>query len=83
MSYSNIRKRYSGCGRHSGCPCLDFFCIEKRIYTKFYSEYFFSDEFIVIKTLETEKVLHPHAAKVLKTDNWHIDENGKFKLSEK
>lgn len=57
---------------------------EKRIYTKFYSDYFFSDEFIVIKTLDTtEKVLHPHAAKVLKTDNWHIDENGKFKLSEK
>jgi hypothetical protein len=56
---------------------------EKRIYTKFYSDYYFSDEFIVINTLDTtEKVLHPHAAKVLKTDNWHIDENGKFKLIE-
>lgn len=56
---------------------------EKRIYTKFYSDYYFSDEFIVINTLDTtEKVLHPQAAKILKTDNWHIDENGKFKLSE-
>jgi hypothetical protein len=54
---------------------------EKRIYTKFYSDYYFSDEFIVINTLDTtEKVVHPHVAKILKTDNWHIDENGKFKL---
>ncbi len=56
---------------------------EKRIYTKFYSDYYFSDEFIVINSLDTaEKVSHPHLAKILKTDNWRIDENGKFKRIE-
>lgn len=40
-------------------------------------------EFFSVKTLDTtEEAIHPHVAKILKTDNWYIDENGKFKLRE-
>lgn len=40
-------------------------------------------EYFAVKTLDTsEEFAHPHLAKVLKTDNWYIDENGKFKLRE-
>lgn len=38
-------------------------------------------EYFAVKTLDTtEEFIHPHLAKVLKTDNWHIDKVGKFKL---
>jgi len=40
-------------------------------------------EYISVKTLDTTKeAAHPHVAKVLKTDNWYIDESGMFKLKE-
>lgn len=40
-------------------------------------------EFFSVKTLDTtDEAIHPHVAKILKTDNWYIDENGKFKLRE-
>ena len=40
-------------------------------------------EYFLVKTLDTtEDAIHPHVAKALKTDNWCIDENGKFKLLE-
>lgn len=36
-------------------------------------------EYFAVKTLDTtEEALHPHVAKVLKTDKWYINENGKF-----
>lgn len=55
----------------------------KRVYSKFYSDYFFLENFIVVNTLDTtEKVAHPSLAKILKTDYWYIDENGGFKKRE-
>jgi hypothetical protein len=56
----------------------------KTVYNKFYSNYYFLDEFIVVDILDTTvNIPHPDLAKIIKADKWYIDENMKFKLDEK
>lgn len=41
-------------------------------------------EYFSVETLDTTKeAVHPDVAKVIKTDNWYINEKGKFKLKDK
>lgn len=49
------------------------------LYTKFYSKFNFLDKFIVVKTLDTTKmVYHPDFAKVIKSDYWFVGKKNRF-----
>ncbi len=49
------------------------------VYTKFYSNFTFLDKYIVVKTLDTSKMVsHPDLAKVIKSDYWFVGEKNRI-----
>ncbi len=49
------------------------------VYTKFYSNFTFLDKYIVVKTLDTSKIVsHPDLVKVIKSDYWFTEEKNRF-----